>query len=83
MEACAAIRNSTSFGYLIAFLRDDLVGMQHNVAASVGTRAEMLVMVREAGTEAYHGRLRSARVLWRRSVDWGRPVFTNAFHVVV
>jgi hypothetical protein len=56
--------------YLIAFLQDDSPGMENwNSATSVNEGTEDYRLSSQSDTEAFHGRLRSARDLSRRAVD--------------
>ena len=56
--------------YQAAFLRSDTPGMMKMLAASLGKPgAEDLLLALQADTEAWHGRLRSARETTRRAVD--------------
>ena len=56
--------------YQIAFLRNDLVGMAHQVAKSVGKPGiEDEILGMEADTAAYSGRLKEAQEFSRRAMD--------------
>ena len=55
--------------YMLAFLTDDRAAMQQAVTDSIGKPAsEDLLLVAQADTEAYHGRMNKARELIQRSV---------------
>jgi serine/threonine protein kinase/tetratricopeptide (TPR) repeat protein len=56
--------------YQIAFLQNDRVGMEQQVAATAGSRgAEDILLANEADTAAFFGRLKEAREFSRRAVD--------------
>jgi len=56
--------------YQIAFLQNDAVGMEHQVASSMGqTGEEDTLLGMEADTAAYFGRLKKARDFSRRAMD--------------
>src|SRR5215469_1949684 len=55
--------------YMLAFLTDDRAAMQQAVTDSIGKpESEDLLLVAQADTEAYHGRMNKARELIQRSV---------------
>jgi len=55
--------------YLVAFLRNDTAEMEKAVPASSGEGIEDFMLLSQSDTEAFRGRLRSARNLSRRAVD--------------
>ncbi len=61
--------NLDDFSYTIAFLRNDSLGMQQIVDRVKRPPAEKWIVGDEAATEAYHGRLRRSRELFRRAID--------------
>lgn len=60
----------TEYLYQIAFLQNDVAGMQRQVAASVGQAGlEDTLLAYEANTAAYSGHLRNAEALTRRAIE--------------
>ena len=55
--------------YLVAFLRNDSREMEKVVPASSGEGIEDFMLLSQSDTEAFHGRLRSARDFSRRALD--------------
>lgn len=55
--------------YRLAFLRNDLAGMQKQEARIAGKEGEGLLLSLQSDTEAYHGHLRKARELTRRATE--------------
>jgi eukaryotic-like serine/threonine-protein kinase len=55
--------------YQLAFLRDDAKEMARCLSAAIGTGGESSNLAAQSDTEAFHGRLQSARDLSRRAVD--------------
>jgi hypothetical protein len=53
--------------YLLAFLRNDSAGMQKQLDRVAGKDVEEYLLRLQSDTEAYHGRLRSARDFTRRA----------------
>jgi DNA-binding winged helix-turn-helix (wHTH) protein/tetratricopeptide (TPR) repeat protein len=55
--------------YRLAFLRNDLAGMQRQEVRIAGKEGEGLLLSLQSDTEAYHGRLRKAREFTRRATE--------------
>jgi DNA-binding winged helix-turn-helix (wHTH) protein len=55
--------------YRLAFLRNDLAGMQRQEARIAGKEGEGLLLSLQSDTEAYYGHLRKARELTRRATE--------------
>ncbi len=55
--------------YLIAFIENDLLAMQRHAEWAVGKPEEYGILSMQAATEAYFGKLRRARDLWRRAAE--------------
>jgi eukaryotic-like serine/threonine-protein kinase len=55
--------------YLLAFLKGDTALMSQFAASARGQRGEDAMLGAQADTEAWHGRLRSARQLTRQAID--------------
>ena len=56
-------------GYMVEFVRGDAAGMQREAAWAIGKTQEVFILVMQADTEAYNGRMRKAREIWQRSID--------------
>ena len=56
--------------YWLAFLQSDPAGMQKESARGAGADWEGYFLSDQSDTEAYHGRLREARVLTHRAMEW-------------
>jgi len=55
--------------YFISFLQNDRVGMEQQVAWSIGKPVAEAVLLEQAHTAAYYGRLGEAREFYRRAVE--------------
>ena len=55
--------------YALAFLRDDQEGMQREATWAIGKPEEAFMLLLQADTEAFRGRMQKARQLWQRAVD--------------
>ena len=55
--------------YLLDFVRGDAAGMQREAAWAIGKPEEIFILMMQADTEAYSGRMRKAREIWQRSID--------------
>jgi tetratricopeptide (TPR) repeat protein len=55
--------------YLIAFVEGDTEAMRRHAAWAVGNPEEYGMLSLQAATEAYFGKLRKARDLWRRAAE--------------
>ena len=55
--------------YLLDFVRGDAAGMQREAAWAIGKPEEIFILIMQADTEAYSGRMRKAREIWQRSID--------------
>jgi serine/threonine protein kinase/Tfp pilus assembly protein PilF len=59
--------------YLVAFLKGDTAQMEQAAQAAMGKLGtEDLMLATQGDTEAWHGRLRNARELTRRAMDFAR-----------
>jgi serine/threonine protein kinase/tetratricopeptide (TPR) repeat protein len=58
--------------YGVAFLENDVAEMQRQVAAVSGKPGEDVLLSFDSDTEAYYGRLASARKLSQRAIDYAR-----------
>ncbi len=58
------------YKYVLAFLQGDTAGMQEQVQWAMGEpRTQGVLLAAQSDTEAYHGRLQSAREFSRRAVE--------------
>ena len=55
--------------YALAFLREDQEGMQREATWAIGKPEEGFMLMLQADTEAFHGRMQKARQLWQRGAD--------------
>ena len=55
--------------YMLNFVRGDAAGMQREAAWAIGKPEEVFILMMQADTEAYNGRMRKAREIWQRSID--------------